>query len=147
MTFLGCHPSNKFLWSDFCLNLRLCTDKLWQNRWETLPLNFGTWYRTISITIPHHPCFRNTNLSRKSIISFSWFRFGHTLLPFLSLNSLPPLPYIFKKNLSNFDIPHILFNCLKLSSKRDDRISLFKTYFLIFNAFFHLSNQTSYSQS
>ncbi|KAL4103296.1 hypothetical protein QTP88_018673 [Uroleucon formosanum] len=65
----------------------------WQTKWDSLPPNHAAWHRQIVTSIPKHPWFKDLEISRHLIVSYTRLRIGHSLLPHhsskLNLNSSP----------------------------------------------------------
>jgi len=86
----------------------------WQFNWDFLPPNFASWHRRIVSIIPMHSLFKDLDLSKRLIVSFSCLRIGHTYK--LNLNSSPLCTRYQEQFICDFE--HIIFNCPFLLSSR-----------------------------
>jgi len=106
--------------SDFLPIHRKLLRNAWQTKWDSLPPNYAAWHRHIVSSIPKHPWFKDLEISRHLIVSYTRLRIGHSLLPHhsskLNLNSSPLCTLHHDESICDFD--HILFNCPSLLTSR-----------------------------
>ncbi|KAL4156135.1 hypothetical protein QTP88_000170 [Uroleucon formosanum] len=92
----------------------------WQTKWDSLPPNHAAWHRQIVTSIPKHPWFKDLEISRHLIVSYTRLRIGHSLLPHhsskLNLNSSPLCTLHHNESICNFE--HIIFDCPSLFNNR-----------------------------
>jgi hypothetical protein len=101
----------------------------WQSKWDSLPPYYATWHRKIISKIPRHPWFKDLDLSRRFIVSFTRLWLGYSLLPYhplkLDLNSSPLCTLHQLQTICDFE--QIIFNCPTFSSNRLILFSLFSS--------------------
>lgn len=103
------------LWPDLCLLFRTHINKMRSDQWKNQLPNFGTWYRSIYLTIPPHlSWFYNLKFPRKIISSFSRLRFGYKLLPSHSYNLFLNIPSLCALHISEAILIFLIFSFIEL---------------------------------